>query len=174
MNLPVLRPAVFFIALAVLSGCGFQLAGTRPLPEPLKTVFIQMDSPYRVDEPPLQTALRRELGRRGAKVEARAENALTHIRLSQLREQRETLSIGSDGKALEYRLVLSVHYEVRRGTQTLVPGNELTVRRDYSFSADQILAKEAEENQLREYIQTEMAELLMLRIDAVLAGAVAG
>ena len=155
---------------SLLAACGFTLAGTRPLPEPLKVVFIEMTTPYRVAEPPLQTALRKLLVRRGANVEPKASQATTHIRLWDLTERRETLSIGPDGKALEYRLTVSVHYAADLGALPLVAADELSVQRDYSFKASQILAKEAEEAQLREYIQTEMAELLMLRIEAALAG----
>lgn len=165
-----MRALLLPLAILLLTACGFQLAGKRALPAPLGTVYIAMATPYRVEEPPLQTALRRELVRRGANVEPRPEKASTHIRLWNLQEQRDTLSIGPDGKALEYRLAITVRYSVQQGAQPLVAENELTVRRDYSFSADQILAKEAEEAQLRAYIQGEMAELLLLRIEAALAG----
>ncbi len=162
------RLAVLFAA-ALLSACGFQLAGKRPLPAALTTVFIEMNTPYQVEEPPLQTSLRRALERRGAVVLATGRAGETQIQLSNLQERRETLSIGPDGKALEYRLVLSVDYSVRQGERVLLAPDRLSVQRDYSFAIDQILAKEAEEAQLRTYIQGEMAELLLLRMDAALA-----
>lgn len=160
------------VALAtalLLSACGFRLIGTRPLPSALQTVYVSVDAPYRVSEPPVQTALRTRLKRRGATVVSKPDQALTQVRLFDLSEQRETLSIGPDGKALEYRLVISVRFEVRQGTTLLQSPDQLTVSRDYSFRADQILAKEGEESQLREFIQDEMAELVLLRLEAVLA-----
>ncbi|MFP5304294.1 MAG: LPS assembly lipoprotein LptE, partial [Gammaproteobacteria bacterium] len=104
------------VALALtLSACGFHLAGTRPLPEPLRTVYIEVIAPYRVLQPPLETALRAGLQRRGAEVLGARAAETTVIRLSELTEAREVLSIGIDGKALEYRLVTSVRYQVLRG-----------------------------------------------------------
>lgn len=166
-----MKPRLLVAALAssLLAACGFHLAGYAPLPAELRSVYVDLDAPYQVSEPPLQTALRTRLLRRGAKLVAKASDpAQTRIRLWSLDEGRETLSIGPDGKALEYRLLLSVSYEVSDASGVLLPADRLSVSRDYSFKVDQILAKEAEETQLRAYIQDEMAELLLLRLDAAL------
>lgn len=150
----------------LLAGCGFTLVGSRPLPPVLDRVFVDVEQPYQVSEPPVETALRARLGQRGANVVSKAEQAETRLRLWDLVERRETLSLGTDGKALEYRLVFSARYEVRRGERLLLAPELLSVSRDYSFQPNRILAKEAEEAQLREFLQGEMAELLLLRLEA--------
>ena len=160
------------LGLALLLGaCGFHPAGTRPLPDPLKRVRIDMVQPYRVSEPPVETSLRDRLTRRGAKVETKDDDGVTLIRLSELRESREVLSVGSDGKALEYELILRVNYEVRTGQHVWVPRTMIEARRDYSFNAQQVLPKEQEAERLREYLEDELAELLLLRIEAASAQA---
>jgi LPS-assembly lipoprotein len=78
------------------------------------------------------------------------------------------LSIGTDGKVLEFQLVTSVTYQVNDGDKVLMPPDTLSLSRSYSFNAEQVLAKDAEEARLREYIQRELAELLLLRMEAVL------
>src|SRR3546814_1726750 len=83
---------------------------------------------------------------------------VTTIRLSNLRESREVLSLGTDGKAVEFRLLTRVHYEVFRGATTLVTPGDMVATRDYSFEPAQVLAKEAEEQRLREFIQSQLAE----------------
>ncbi len=113
--------------------------------------------------------LRNKLLRRGARIIPRVDATATQIRLSSLEERRETLSIGADGKALEYRLVIGVRYELLRDGKALLPTDTISVSRDYSFQLDQILQKELEEQQLREYIQNELAELVLLRITTGLA-----
>ena len=154
----------------VLSACGFRLAGSRALPEALQTVSINVMTPYKVSEPPVEPALRAILQRRGAQIVERGSGStVTQILLSELNEARETLSIGLDGKAQEFRLVTSVRYQVQRGSQVLVPPDTLYATRDYSFEPQQVLAKEAEEARLREFIQTELAELLLLRLEAQLS-----
>ncbi|MES0873801.1 LPS assembly lipoprotein LptE [Sinimarinibacterium thermocellulolyticum] len=158
------------VALALLlTACGFRLAGTRPLPQPLQRVYIQVIAPYRVVQPPLESALRAILQRRGADVRGETERGTTVIRLSDLVEKREVLSVGIDGKALEFRLVTSVQYQVIRDGALLAGPDALRLTRDYSFQPEQVLAKEAEEARLRAFIQTEIAELMLLRLEAQLA-----
>ncbi len=166
MRLPLI------VALMVgLTACGFRLAGARPLPEALQRVSIDVITPYRVSEPPVETALRAVLQRRGAAIAEEAKPGITQILLSELDESRQVLSIGADGKAIEFRLVTRVHYQVRRDNVVLVQPDVLIATRDYSFEPAQVLAKEAEEARLRGFIQTELAELLMLRLEAQLSRA---
>ncbi len=166
--------ALLLLLTLVLGACGFHLAGTRPLPAPLQTVYIEVIAPYRVLRPPLETALRASLQRRGAEVRGGSDDQTTVIRLSELAETREVLSIGTDGKALEFRLVTSVRYQVLRAGRPLIEPGDLRLTRDYSFQPEQILAKEAEEARLREFIQAEMADLILLRLEAQLARAASG
>jgi LPS-assembly lipoprotein len=156
-------------ALLMLGACGFHLAGTRPLPAPLADVYIDMVSPYTVTEPPLQAALQSRIESRGGQVKSKMDQAKTVLRLSDLSETREVLSVGPDGKAVEYRLVTRVTYELRSGERVLIAPESQGMSRDYSFSAQQILPKEAEEVRLRKFIQGELAELILLRIEAELS-----
>lgn len=160
-----LRPALLLLSIVLLAGCGFHLAGSRPLPAELQSVYIDLVAKYRVSEPPVETSLRTRLLRQGAQVAKEAEDARAVIKLTNLRETRQVLSVGPDGKALEFLLVTTVDYEVRAGSEVLVPPDTLRVTRDYLYNDEQILAKEAEESRLREYIQDELAELLLLRIE---------
>lgn len=152
-----------------LQACGFKLLDSGQLPPELQRVYVDMVLGNRVSEPPIETALRTKLVRRGARIAAKPDAAVTEIRLSSFEERRETLSIGSDGKALEYRLVIGVRYELLRDGKALLPAAALSVSRDYSFQLDQILQKELEEEQLRAYIQNELAELVLLRLTTGLA-----
>lgn len=163
---PALIGAALSLAVALLSGCGFNIAGSRPLPEPLRRVRIDTVVPYRVSEPPVETALRARLTRRGAEMVEKVKEDVTVIRLTDLKETRQVLSVGADGKALEYQLILRVAFEVRTGDQVWVPPGQIEVRRDYSFNAQQILAKEQEAERLRGFMQDEMAELMLLKIEA--------
>jgi LPS-assembly lipoprotein len=160
-------PGLVLGVAALLAGCGFHFAGDRPLPEPLKSVHIEVIDPYHVTEPPLQDSLQARIVRRGGVVKAKREDAQSELRLYDLREGREVLSFGPDGKAIEYRLISRITYELRsRDGVTLVAPETQAVTRDYSFNAQQILPKEAEETRLRNFIQDELAELVLLRIEA--------
>lgn len=178
MSLPIRRnpcragftPVLTGLLLALLlSACGFRLAGTRPLPPSLSQVFVVVQQPYRVAEPPLYAELKARLEQQGATVLAKSDATQPRLRLWDLTERRETLSVGTDGKALEYRLSISVRYALEQGETVLVAADQVTVARDFGFKIDQILAKEAEEVQLREFIHKEIAELLLLKLQARLA-----
>jgi len=152
-----------------LGGCGFQLAGERPLPPALSSVYIDMVQPYRVGTPPLETSLQSRITASGGVVKSHIGDAKAVLRLSNLSETRETLSIGANGLANEYRLVTQVTFELHSGDKELIPPQPQGVTRTYSFSVDEVLGKEAEEGRLRDYMQDELAALILLRIDAQLA-----
>ncbi|MBV8062828.1 MAG: hypothetical protein JOY51_04485 [Nevskia sp.] len=154
---------------AVLGGCGFHLVGERPVPPALNSVYIDMVQPYRVGTPPLETALQSKITARGGTVKSHIADAKAVLRLTNLSETREVLSVGPDGKANEYRLVTQVTYELHAGAQALVLPEQQGISRSYSFSLDEVLGKEAEEDRLRKYMQDELATLILLRIDAALA-----
>ena len=154
----------------MLSACaGFHLAGSRPLPPALQTVYIDVVAPYRVSEPPVEVALRALIQRRGGTVLDHANGASAVIRLSNISETKQALAIGLDGKALEYQLLTSVDYTVFNGKQILVPPSTISESRVYSFDPQQVLANDAEEAHLREYIQNDLADFLLLRFDAVMS-----
>ncbi|MGQ0587422.1 MAG: LPS-assembly lipoprotein LptE [Gammaproteobacteria bacterium] len=155
--------------MTLLAGCGFHLAGTRPLPPQLSSVYIDVVTPYRVSKPPLESALGTRLLRRGAHLHDSLGAARTLLRVSELRESREVLSVDPFGKAVEYTLTTRVKYELIEGGNVLVAPDTLQVSRDYSFNAQQVLAKEAEELRLQTFMQDELAELLLLRLEALLA-----
>lgn len=157
----------------LLGGCGFHPVGSRPMSPSLQSVYVELIDPYRVTKPPVEEALKTRITRGGGVVKSKSEEAATVLRLSDLREAQEVLSIDNDGRAIEYRLLTRVTFEVRRvvdgKAEVLVAPESQTVSRDYSFSAQQILAKEAEEARLRRYIQDELAERVMLRVEARLS-----
>lgn len=168
------RPLLLLVAALAVSSCGFNPVGSRPLPDALKSVHVELVDAFRVSAPPVEEALKARIERSGGTLKSTPEDARSVLRLSNLREAQEVLSIGADGRAIEYRLVTQVTFEMRRvidgRAEILIAPESQTVSREYSFSAQQILAKEAEEARLRRYIQEELAERVLLRLTARLAG----
>ncbi|WP_293396346.1 LPS assembly lipoprotein LptE [Nevskia sp.] len=167
------RLLIGFAATGLLAACGFHPVGSRPMPPSLQSVFVELVDPYRVTTPPVEEALKARIARGGGVVKSKADEAETVLRLSDLREAQEVLSIDNDGRAIEYRLLTRVTFEMRKvvdgKAEILIAPEMQTVSRDYSFSAQQILAKEAEEARLRRYIQDELAERVLLRVEARLS-----
>ena len=163
---PLLRGGLVAAATLLVAGCGFHLAGSRALPEPLKKVRIDTVLEYEVGEPPLETALRERLQRRGSEITSKSKDGVTVIRLTDLKETRQVLSVGPDGKALEYELITRVTFDARTGTNVWQQSTQIEARQPYSFNAQQVLAKEQEADRLREYLQGELADILLLRLEA--------
>ena len=157
------------VVVALLAGCGFHWAGSRPLPPALASVYIDVVTPYRVSKPPLEAALSSRLLRRGARLAGSLGAARTILRITDLTESRQVLSVDPFGKAVEFKLTTTLRYQlVATGSEPLPP-DTIQVSRDYSFNAQQVLAKEAEEQRLQSFMQDELAELLLLRLEALLA-----
>ena len=154
---------------AVLSACGFQLRGRTPLPPELGQVFIQVESDYEVLEPPIVAALRRSLRARGALVVRKAREASSALVIQRLDNTRRILSVGADGKAIEYELTTTVRYVLQDAGVNRIPPQSLSITRDYLFNSDAVLATEAEERKLREVMQAELAELMLLRLEYTLS-----
>lgn len=154
---------------AVLSACGFQLRGRRALPPALNQVFIQVQSDYGVLEPPIVAALRRSLRARGATVVRKSWQADSALVIESLRDSRRILSVGSDGKAIEYELTTTVRYALRNDNANRIAPQQLSLTRDYLFNSEAVLATEAEERKLRDVMQAELAELMLLRLESTLA-----
>ncbi len=165
---PVSRAALLCGVGLALSGCGFHFAGSQPLADPLKSIYIEVIDPYHVTVPPLETSLQARITRSGGVVKSKARDAQSVLRLTDLQETQEVLSIGPDGKAIEYRLVSRVTYELRSGDRELIPPQGQGLDRAYSFSATQILPKEEEEARLSRFVQDDLAEVILLRIQAQL------
>ena len=161
--------ALFAAAIAaLLAGCGFHWAGSRSLPGALSWVYIDVVAPYQVSQPPLEAALRLRLTRRGAVLYGTPDGARTVLRISDLTEAREVLSVDPFGKAVEFKLTTRVKYELLEDGNVVVPADVMSVSREYSFNATQVLAKEAEELRLQAFMQDQLAELLLLRLEGVL------
>jgi len=164
----VRRSALVAAFCALAAGCGFHWAGSRPLPSELSWIYIDVVTPYKVSKPPIEAALNTRLLRRGAVVSGNAGAARTVLRITDLTEAREVLSVDPFGKAVEYKLTTRLRYELLEDGAPVIPGDVMNVSRDYSFNAQQVLAKEAEEARLQAFIQDELAELVLLRLEAQL------
>lgn len=172
MNSSVFRWLLASVAVmlaAFLGGCGFHLPSQTPVPLALQSVYIDVASRYHVEVPPLERALAKRLRRRGSRVVSSPGQARSILRISNLTKSRETAAIGSNGRAVEFRLVTSVTFELESGGKVVLPPQTQSASSEYSFNATQILAAEQEEARLEKYLQGELAEMILLRLDAQLS-----
>ena len=80
---------------------------------------------------------------------------------------KNILSISAAGRVNEYQLVRTFSYRVhdKAGIDLQAPA-QIVLRRDVSYSDDQVLSKEAEEVLLRRDMQNDLVQQLLRRLAA--------
>ncbi len=143
--------------LAVLAGCGFHLRGQAALP--FATAYIEA-GPDSVMAGRLRGFLAQQ-----AKLTEHRDQAATIIRLTGESRAKSILSLSGAGKVREYRLThkITVAAVDRQGKVMLAPA-DIELTRDFTFSDQQLLAKEAEEAALRRDMDEDTLRQILRRL----------
>jgi LPS-assembly lipoprotein len=156
------------VALATLAGCGFQLRGAANLP--FTSVYVQAPVSAALGGPgaPVVPDVIEGLVKSGIQLKSKIEDADFSVRFLQVTFDKRVLSLSGSGRAREFELEYRIRYEFVDARQKLwgEPG-EITIRRDFSYSESQALAKEAEERQLIRDMQLDGASQVLRRLQAV-------
>lgn len=163
-----MRQLIFLAALTVLlAGCGFYLKGQGPAYTALKAVSVTYEQPYRVGDPPLVMALQNRLRARGALAQS---NPASRIHITNMRNQQRVLSVSPiDGRAAVFELIAAATFDLNANGKPVIKNQTLSVHRDYSFDNSERLAAQAEQKDLLADMQSELADLMLLRAETALA-----
>lgn len=154
--------ALFIVCLTlVLSACGFHLRNSASLP--FKSLYISL---------PATSELRATIARNIAAssdtkiVDSAAESDAT-LTVTGDTQVKNILSISAAGRVNEYQLVRTFSYRVHdKAGIDLQPPAQIVLRREVSYSDDQVLSKEAEEVLLRRDMQNDLVQQLLRRLAA--------
>ncbi|MFA5083476.1 MAG: LPS assembly lipoprotein LptE [Hydrogenophilaceae bacterium] len=143
--------------LALLAGCGFQLRGQSPLP--FNGAFVEAPTTS-----VLAGLLRAHLAQQ-SKLAGQRGNADVVIRLTGESRTKTILSLSGAGKVREYRLMnaVTVSAVATDGKEMLAP-TDIRLSRDFSYSDEQVLAKEAEEARLRRDVDEDALRQILRRL----------
>lgn len=159
------RLGVFLVLCQCIAACGWHLRGAYELPPEMKTTYI--DSSIQTSE--LVRQLNRDL--RAANVNSinyPAEDAAV-LKVS-VRTGSRTLSIGSDGKALEYELFASARFSLSiPGSTFAVADQQIMLTRDQVFDPLDVLAANKEQALLHDDMERQLAGMILDRISAAYA-----
>jgi LPS-assembly lipoprotein len=146
--------------LAALAACGFQLQGHNPLPAVVK-------SPY-LEAPDVQSdfvaSLRHALLSNGAQLMRDRTKASAVVSILKDSVARRVLSVSALNQPNEYEVTYTVGFSVTAGDRELLPAQELTATRTYSFDERLLLAKGHEEEILRRDMAHDLADRVMRRL----------
>ncbi len=147
----------------LLPACGFHLQGSAELPVEVRRVYVAT-----ADElTPLAVELREALSRNGATLAPAASAADAVVRVSRDRTGRRVLSVSARNTPEEFEVFYAVDYSIDRGGQEVVPSQTLELTRSFSFDEADLLAKDREENILREAMARDIAGLIIRRLGSL-------
>ena len=148
------------LVAATLAGCGFHLQGRQPMPEAFAYTFIDTKD----EQTDFVQDLRKALIASGSKVipTRGSSGATVSVHEDELTER--ILSVSARNIPTEYELTYRVKFSVTAGGKTLIDQEEIAATRDLSFEESQLLAKEREQEILREALARDLVMLVMRRM----------
>ncbi|MGL9769224.1 MAG: LPS assembly lipoprotein LptE [Sodalis sp. (in: enterobacteria)] len=154
------------LAMMTTAGCGYHLCGiTVQMPSEMKTMILNSNDPYGS----LARAIRAELRLNDVMLIADPEdkkNTLPSLYIVNSSENRVTSSVFQNGKTAEYQIALRMH------AQVLMPSKDyylidVKVSRSFFDNPLTALAKDAEEDIIRQEMHQKAAQQLVRKLLAV-------
>ncbi|HZI84144.1 MAG TPA: LPS assembly lipoprotein LptE [Casimicrobiaceae bacterium] len=144
-----------------LVACGFHLRGEAHYA--FDTLYVNSPASQ-----PLTVELRRSLeGVGSAKLVGSPDQAQAILDIASVENNKQILSLSSGGKVAEYLLTTRVLFRVRDAAgNDWLPTSELLVRRTYTYSDTEALAKEAQEQRLWHEMQDDAVAQMVRRLQA--------
>jgi LPS-assembly lipoprotein len=151
------------LGFALLGGCGFHLQGDVKMPEHLHTVFIATSDLLS----PFATQLRDALEQNGLAIAPRSKGADAVVRVAKENYGRRVLSVSARNTPAEYEVFYVVEYSIDRNGSEAVPNQHLELTRNFSFDESLLLAKEHEEEIIRDAMAQDLARLVLRKVGSL-------
>ena len=157
------RTLALLLVPLLLAACGFQLQGRQQLPSSLRSLYIQTDDA----QSDFVVALRGVLRASGVTLlPAPAEGAGT-LRVLRDDVTERVLTVSARNIPTDYELIYRVEVAVDAGGAELLPAEEISLSRIYSFDERRLLAKERERDLLLDGLASDMASVVLRRLGAL-------
>jgi LPS-assembly lipoprotein len=155
-----MRSFVVLVATVVLSGCGFHLQGHTPLPDVVRTPYVQTSDRQSEFVISLQRAMISS-GAHPVELKSRASVVVAILKDDVV---RRTLSVSAQNQPDEYELTYNVRFSVTAGDKELLPPTDISNVRSFAFAEQLLLAKNHEEMILRQDMAHDLADMVMRRL----------
>ncbi|AMQ88090.1 LPS assembly lipoprotein LptE [Marinobacter sp. LQ44] len=154
-------PLLATLATAILAGCGFQLRGTSPVPASLQPLAV--DCPDSLPGRFCQS-VRDQLRLGGIDLQD-ASSADYVLRLRSYQQDRRASAITAQAAAAEYILRHQVTMELLTADRIpLIAATDLTTSETYRYDETNVLAKQREEEELRQQLGDRLAQQVLFRL----------
>jgi len=148
------------LAASLLAGCGFHLQGRAPLPAVVRQPFVE--APDRQSD--FVQYLRHALLSNGAQLTAERDQASAVVSILRDSVSRRVLSVSATNQPNQYEVTYTVGFTVNAAGKELLPPQEVSATRTYSFDERILLAKNHEEEILRQDMARDLADMVMRRL----------
>jgi LPS-assembly lipoprotein len=153
--------AAMLMLAAVIAGCGFQLRGTSPVPAALQPLAVDCPESLPGD---FCNSVRQQLNLGGVELVSEA-NADYVLHLRNYQQDRRASAITSRAVAAEYILRHSVTVELLTSDRIpLIAETDLSASETYRYDEDNVLAKQREEDTLRQQLGDRLAQQVIFRL----------
>ena len=163
MALPRGRRVTGAAAAALLGACGFHLQGRAPLPDPVKTPYLEV--PDRQSD--FVQSLRRALLSNGAHLAHEKGQASAVVSIVRDNVTRRVVAVSATNQPNQYEVTYTVSFSVTAGDKELLPPQEVSATRTYSFDERLLLAKGHEDEVLRQDMAHDLADMVMRRLSSL-------
>src|ERR1700729_1653318 len=154
-----MKNLLLLVVTLVLSACGFHLQGHTPLPDVVKTPYVQTTD--RQSE--FVISLQRAMISSGAHPVEQKSKASAVVNIIKDDVVRRTLSVSAQNQPDEYELTYTVRFSVTAGDKELLPPTDISNVRSFAFAEQLLLAKNHEETILRQDMAHDLADMVMRR-----------
>ncbi|MFZ2726711.1 MAG: LPS assembly lipoprotein LptE [Methylococcaceae bacterium] len=154
---------LLLISTLLLSACGYHLRGSAELPKELNSIYLSGET----------ASLREQFDKTlqlsaGQLLDTPSANSLS-IHIVKEDMQRRVLSLSSRGRANEFELVYRLNYDLTNADNKAVLKNQpIEIRREYFNNQQDILAKDNEENVIRNEMYQQAVQTIINRARNVL------
>lgn len=152
--------AVLAIASLLFAACGWHLQGVMRLPESTSVVFVDAFDRYS----DFSQALRRSLIGAGARIVEDRTQARAVIKVRKEDFGRTVLSVSALNIPQEYEVYYELEYSVELQGKEVIEPQTLRLAHNYSYDEKAMLAKQIEENGLRESLSRDLAGQVLRRL----------
>jgi len=158
-----LREWTAIVGLAALAACGFHLQGHTPLPQSMKRAYVQATDP----QSDFAQSLRKAMLQSGVRPAEQKDAASAVVNILRDQVTRRVLSVSASNQPNEYEVTYTVRFSVTTTDKELLPPQDMSATRTYSFDERLLLAKEHEEDILRQAMAHDLAANVMRQLSSL-------
>ncbi len=163
MKIRITEPIYLFVLLNMLYACGFQLAGSGNFSSSLDKSSVQSAA----SSQDLARLVEKNLKTNQIDIVA-VEQATALINILHEKTEKVVLTLDSDGKALEYELILQVSFDVKNPDNSyLLREQSISLNRDFLFDKRDLLGSNEEAQRLFDEMRSDVAKLIVYRLQTI-------